>query len=842
MAYGSRPTAANPALLAFVLDQSQAMAAMGQSGQTKAEEATRAINRLIYLMAQSCMLPVDEAAAASENPPEPQVEDRASIIVVGYNNGEAAPLLGDTLVNTASAPIRMESDTYEVQAEDGSTQAQTFELPVYMEPVATGTTLAAPAFAVVQEAIAGWCQANQSSFPPVVIHIAAGIPEDLEAFKAEAAKLCGLSTTDGSLLLFHVVVGAEGDADVLLPPDDTYVELPHAKGLADISSELPTYILAMVRKVGFMAEDKVRGALVPGGTAAFDYFLNAVALVITGLAWDEDPAAIAADAAAAAEALANAEAEGAAAGLLPAGEPIPAPVSAEAPAASTSLPSSPTPSAESAAAGDDFILPEPAQAGEAAPLPALPSPATPSLQRKGPGIGVPALPSLGGAPRPDADVPAAAAEAPKSVVPSALSAPDAPDSPVLPYLSKPRALPTAPLRPGTPPAVEGDLPPLTPVRRDTEESPLGKGRAKTVPPHEFTLSDDLVGEARAAVEKAAPRRPAGAPPMPRPNVPSLSATTSASAMGITGAPGLRKIEDLDVRSGATMKMPVVRKSPTGAGAGPTIIPDVPSSVPEPAPSAPPSSLPSLPMAGPPGEAPMVPPMRAPKLPPRAPAAPPVTPGASSRPTLPVGGGIDKDTSSLAGIAPGGPPAPASAPAPAFNAMDAHTVALPQPGWAKKRPPQPASGIPGKAGTGQIILPGSSPAVGPDGAQLAPPVPASSAPSTPPPGPTGAPKGGRMPPITQPSKAASQPAGLPTSPSDPKSREAGKKPAPSAPATVEGPNMLMLKVIGAVVAVGVLVLIYLFTLGPLAPKVPPTTKTLPHTGSAQINLRPEADRS
>ncbi|MEZ0294850.1 MAG: hypothetical protein ACAI35_00190 [Candidatus Methylacidiphilales bacterium] len=868
MAYGSRPTAANPALLAFLLDQSQAMSAPGQSGQTKAEEATRAINRLIYLMAQSCVLPV-EAPENAENPPEPQIEDRASIIVVGYNSGEAAPLLGDTLVNTASAPLRMESDTYEVQAEDGSTEAQTFELPVYLETVSTGATLAAPAFAVARDAIAGWSQTNWNSFPPVVIHITAGLPEDAEAIKPEIKGLKELATADGSLLLFQIVIGSEGEIDVLLPTDDSFVELKHCKGLAELSSILPSYILAMTRKVGFQTEDNARGALLPGGMAALDYFLNAVALVITGLAWDEDPAAIAADAAAAQEA--NAEA---AAAVTAAPETPAATETAPSPEAVPATPAPEPSKTEEAVTAkpetddvvvDDFILPEtdtnlpskPAAPASETPLPALPSPVQPSFTRKAASIGVPALP---GAPQRPAGEPVSGTK-PKSVVPSALAGdgPGSEDSekssvtssslPSSPYMTKARSLPTEPLVPSTP-----ERPPLTPVRRagELEANPIYKGGAKTVPQNEFGLSDNLASEAKAALDKVPLRRPGGTPPARPPIGPSVS--TSASALGVSGGPGMRKIEDLDVRSGATMKMPVIRKTPAAEPSTPSFSAEAS------APSAPPANMPSIPMAGPPGSTPAVPPMRAPKLPPRGPSGPPPTPmgGAPSspganRPGLPVGGGIGKDTSSLTSP-PGGPSAPSAA-AP-FNAMEAHTVALPQPGWAKKRAPQPPAGIPGRAGSGPlpgVPVSGSSSASAPSASASAPspsapaPTPAGAA-GGPPAVPTGAPKGSRMPPITQAKSSASSPAaatpdkpGTPPSPSktDPLKKDAGKTLSP-----VVGPKPPVSPVIlwGGIIAV--IIIIFIIALIAVVKLVNPTTakpQPAPAPATAPAAPKPTATR-
>jgi hypothetical protein len=99
------------------------------------------------------------------------------------------------------------------------------------------------------EAIADWCDAHPSSYPPTVIHVTDGASTDGDP-SAVADALKQLSTSDGESLLFNLHISTAGGQPVVFPSSDGGLD-EYGRLLFRLSSPFPSHLVQVARDKGY---------------------------------------------------------------------------------------------------------------------------------------------------------------------------------------------------------------------------------------------------------------------------------------------------------------------------------------------------------------------------------------------------------------------------------------------------------------------------------------------------------------------------------------------------------------------------------------------------------------
>ena len=249
MAYSEKMSSANPGCIIIMIDQSYSMEdPYGSSGEKKKDLASLAVNRVIN--------EIVEASSDGEF-----IKDRCFIAVIGYGKKDTGVdlLLGDLISVIAENPIRVESIKKKIPDGAGGLVEIDEDFQVWVEPVAEWGTPMDLAFARAYQLAEDWCNEKPDSFPPLVINISDGEPNDINLARVEAEKLIKLSNNNGNVLLLNAHI-ADGLKDAIkLPSDGAILGDKLAKFLFDISSELPDILVSEAKKAGFNAVDGAKG-------------------------------------------------------------------------------------------------------------------------------------------------------------------------------------------------------------------------------------------------------------------------------------------------------------------------------------------------------------------------------------------------------------------------------------------------------------------------------------------------------------------------------------------------------------------------------------------------------
>jgi len=239
----------NPGLIMILLDQSGSM-----SDNNKASLAAKAVNRVIY-----------EIVLASRS--GETIKDRCHVGVIGYGR-DIEPVVGGKISDVAASPIRIEKVMQKMHDGAGGLLEVEQEMPIWVDPKSqNGTPMAAAinkAFPIIED----WTVENPNSFPPVVINITDGEPNDFsnstgKAPETEAAanSLMNIKTTDGKLLFFngHIVGDINSPQEIKLPNSDAGLPNNYARLLYRISSVLPNPLIQAAQSVGLSPQNGSRG-------------------------------------------------------------------------------------------------------------------------------------------------------------------------------------------------------------------------------------------------------------------------------------------------------------------------------------------------------------------------------------------------------------------------------------------------------------------------------------------------------------------------------------------------------------------------------------------------------
>lgn len=234
--YSKQWSTATPGYLIFLIDQSQSMGKEWTDEKTFAEYTVEIINQTINeLIATN---------AAGES-----VKNRVFISLIGYGgNNEIKNLRSDYLSNYAEKPLRIENLIKKVSDGEGGFIEMDIEVPIFLEPEASGVTPMSGAFGLAYKLIQGWITKKNDNPVPVIINVSDGKPEageeelnkiEVEKTISTARDIMKLETLDGYPLIFNVHI-AKGSGEIQFPEFDFDLNGDEmAQLLFKISSSVP---------------------------------------------------------------------------------------------------------------------------------------------------------------------------------------------------------------------------------------------------------------------------------------------------------------------------------------------------------------------------------------------------------------------------------------------------------------------------------------------------------------------------------------------------------------------------------------------------------------------------
>jgi len=239
MPYSAEISRANPSCFLFVIDQSGSMGdpfGGSESPKRKADDVSDTVNRLLQELTLKCVRG------------EGVVWDYYSVGVVGYGS-TVGPAFGGALSGRELVPISqiadnpVKIDTRSKKIDDGAGGLidQSIRFPIWFEPVANGGTPMCQALGRAQSVLSGFLTQYPACFPPVVIHVTDGESTDGDSTGAMNA-ITGLSSSDGSVLLFNVHLSSTNARPISFP--DSAAELPdqYSRMLFDGASNLTPFM------------------------------------------------------------------------------------------------------------------------------------------------------------------------------------------------------------------------------------------------------------------------------------------------------------------------------------------------------------------------------------------------------------------------------------------------------------------------------------------------------------------------------------------------------------------------------------------------------------------------
>jgi hypothetical protein len=260
MAYTVPLSSENPGYIVILIDQSGSMSDSfgGNTGGTKAQECAKAVNRVLRELGLACVS-------------GQTIKNRCDISVISYGksgdqacNAFTGNLANKPIVNMqelAKNALRVEALKIKVSDGAGGLVEVDEQFPVWIEAIADGGTPMTEGFERAYQLVNDWTKSHQNSFPPVVINITDGEPNDQSSAKNAALQLRQLGTNDGKVLVLNAHITSKRAARVELPASAS--DLPtgdnYAQFLFDISSELPPVMQERASAVGFEVSAGSRG-------------------------------------------------------------------------------------------------------------------------------------------------------------------------------------------------------------------------------------------------------------------------------------------------------------------------------------------------------------------------------------------------------------------------------------------------------------------------------------------------------------------------------------------------------------------------------------------------------
>lgn len=264
MSYQKQVGTPHPGLFIILIDQSGSMNAAFENGKSRAEVAALAVNRCIQSILQRCKV-------------MEQTKDRCFVVVIGYGAptvnpkaaGQSAYLIvGGKISEVEKQLIRTDVIKKAAKVSDGAgglmDGEKVINLDIWVEPYVEGNTPMAEAFMKAEEFASKWVLEHPDNFPPVVINVTDGEPNDPDAAEKAARTLMNVATSDGNLLLFTAHI-SDGQGKKVLPSSESAIPSPLGKLMFRLSSEIPPSMIDLAKKAGFEdAKTGSRGLIING--------------------------------------------------------------------------------------------------------------------------------------------------------------------------------------------------------------------------------------------------------------------------------------------------------------------------------------------------------------------------------------------------------------------------------------------------------------------------------------------------------------------------------------------------------------------------------------------------
>jgi hypothetical protein len=227
-----------------MIDQS---GSMGDSydNSTKAKFAALAVNRVIAEIITAC-------TAGDE------IKDRCYVAVIGYSGRVKVAFL-DKVSDLAKNP---NTTTLKKKVSDGAGGLVEVDevVRVFVNPTSSGSTNMTEAFKQAYQGVEKFISGNPDSFPPIVINITDGAPDDSNSATTEAKKLAQLKTADGNVIIMNAHIDKVSAGKVELPSNNSgFSSNTLANFLFDISTALPDTLANRAKDVGFNVQPGSRG-------------------------------------------------------------------------------------------------------------------------------------------------------------------------------------------------------------------------------------------------------------------------------------------------------------------------------------------------------------------------------------------------------------------------------------------------------------------------------------------------------------------------------------------------------------------------------------------------------
>ncbi|GIW85576.1 MAG: hypothetical protein KatS3mg107_1236 [Gemmataceae bacterium] len=271
MPYSAEVSRKNPTCFLFMIDQSGSMSdpCPGFENRSKAEYVADVVNRIFQNLILRC--------AKAEG-----VRDYFHIGVLGYG-AQVGRALGGELANypndlipiskIAEHPIRVEERMKRSPDGAGGYYEEPFKFPIFLEPVANGSTPMTEAMRQAYYLVDRFCSEHPDSFPPVVLNLTDGEPTDGNP-EQDAQSIRELHTNDGQVLLFNLHISSSNAKPIQYPVTDAGLPDDAARMLYRMSSVMPPMFVAAAQERKLPAQEGSRGYVFNADAVAIAQFLD----------------------------------------------------------------------------------------------------------------------------------------------------------------------------------------------------------------------------------------------------------------------------------------------------------------------------------------------------------------------------------------------------------------------------------------------------------------------------------------------------------------------------------------------------------------------------------------
>lgn len=235
MPYTKMMSSARPGLIIFLIDQSGSMYEDFGIGESKADFATKAVNRAI----NELILTNSDGTA---------VKDRCFISIIGYGKS-VSELRSDYLNALADNPLKINKIRKKVPDGAGGLVEIEDEMPIWFESACDNGTPMTEALDVAFDLCQKWIQQKPDNPVPIVLNISDGMPNSKDTALTSGQKIMNLSCNDGNVLLLNVHIAAGGGVKIIFPNNDSNLN-DHSKFLYNMSSVIPNEYHAAADKAG----------------------------------------------------------------------------------------------------------------------------------------------------------------------------------------------------------------------------------------------------------------------------------------------------------------------------------------------------------------------------------------------------------------------------------------------------------------------------------------------------------------------------------------------------------------------------------------------------------------